>query len=68
MLSDPFGGSDIISSIRVVFCHSCCNGENIGIENDITVGHACLLSEQIVASLGDFYLALVADSLPLFVK
>ena len=53
VLLDPTDGADEIQSVAVVLGHTRCDGQDVGVEDDVLRREASLLGEQSVGALTD---------------
>lgn len=52
---DDFGGSDEVDGIGIVFFHTCTNGEDVGVKDDVIGVKSHFADQQIVGSSADFH-------------
>ena len=65
---DPFRRPDKVGGIAVVFLHTCCYSQHIGVEDDIQRIHPHLIHKQLVGSPGNFYTTFIAGGLSLLIE
>ena len=68
IIMNPTGCPDKIGCIVVVLCHSCGNGQHIGIEDDVVRIETDLLGKQRIGSLADADTPVVVGSLSLLIE
>ena len=68
VLPNPSCGFDEVCSISIMFRHTCCYSQHIGVENDIKRIHTDLLCQYPVGTLCYLYASLIARGLSLFVE
>ena len=68
MFLDPRRGTDEVKRIAVMLGHTCGDGQDIGVEDDVFRGEGDLFREQAVSALTDSDAALIAGGLPLLIE
>jgi hypothetical protein len=68
VLADPFDGRQVVDAVASVLLEPGCDGENVGIENDVFGREAGFLREQVVAALTYGLTPFQRVGLPLFVE
>ena len=68
VLANPAGGPDEVEGIAVVLLHARCNGQDVGVEDNVMGIHAHLFRQQAISPLGNLDAALVGRGLPLFIE